>query len=673
MRLAQAVEILLNGRNEPVYYTHAITWLLMTWRHKKPRHQQQWLVPFLLEYSSLCASMIKFRGIENVTAFLWTSIFQQNIFENTVLQNYQRFPSYTSLSCHGGAFCIIVWREWIRRLPVDTHDKGQKLMFSFSLACVSCWTNSRVTDDLRWHNSLASLQQTNFTNPRLHLFHIPHCSIQNRNVHISVLNGALGDMEQVHYGICETGQLCSVLYSREARIVSAPHRDSIVRVAMVANVVAQQNRSAIDQYRGRYLSVSREGALCFWSTDLKLLGNHKIEPPLENSRSIWVTDVAVMTRAQMMAVATTSRDMLFYDIAANRFRCVTKVTGLQSCPTTLHFWSPLTMSRVDGPEDNLCLIWGNANGGVGALCFSANPDTTAINPKQTQPHSRRIPFAEILSGGHPKIKGYILNGIHKDLVHQVTYLHHTKCFISCSRDTESAMFMGDFELKMHKCYFKVQNGVFSFDYVPSLNIIVSGGYDAIVRIWNPYVPSKPIIVLQGHKSPITQVKVNLSRETIISIADNKEIRIFDLNTQTCIQTFYRKMFPGMGPRPFTGLFFNERRQALILGTTRLLSLEHCEEDLRTRKTISHLRPVTTVLYNPLFQQVVSAGSCSTVCVWHVFSGDKVSQSLENELRECYHFRKSYQNDDISVSVERHIVHYISWNILTVRWDSARNT
>ena len=31
--------------------------------------------------------------------------------------------------------------------------------------------------------------------------------IQNRNVHISVLNGALWDMEQVHSGICELGQL----------------------------------------------------------------------------------------------------------------------------------------------------------------------------------------------------------------------------------------------------------------------------------------------------------------------------------------------------------------------------------------------------------------------------------------------------------------------------------
>ena len=49
-----------------------------------------------------------------------------------------------------------------------------------------------------------------FTNPRMHLFHIPECSIQNRNVHISVLNGAFWDMEQVHSGICELGLLyCS--------------------------------------------------------------------------------------------------------------------------------------------------------------------------------------------------------------------------------------------------------------------------------------------------------------------------------------------------------------------------------------------------------------------------------------------------------------------------------
>ena len=37
----------------------------------------------------------------------------------------------------------------------------------------------------------------------MHLFHIPQYTIQNRNVHISVLNGVLWDMEQIHWGICE--------------------------------------------------------------------------------------------------------------------------------------------------------------------------------------------------------------------------------------------------------------------------------------------------------------------------------------------------------------------------------------------------------------------------------------------------------------------------------------
>ena len=40
----------------------------------------------------------------------------------------------------------------------------------------------------------------------MHLFHIPQNTIQNRNVPISVLNGALRDMEQVHCGIGELGQ-----------------------------------------------------------------------------------------------------------------------------------------------------------------------------------------------------------------------------------------------------------------------------------------------------------------------------------------------------------------------------------------------------------------------------------------------------------------------------------
>ena len=40
-----------------------------------------------------------------------------------------------------------------------------------------------------------------FTNPAMHFFHTPQYTIQNRSVHIAVLNGALWDVGQEHCGI----------------------------------------------------------------------------------------------------------------------------------------------------------------------------------------------------------------------------------------------------------------------------------------------------------------------------------------------------------------------------------------------------------------------------------------------------------------------------------------
>ena len=50
-------------------------------------------------------------------------------------------------------------------------------------------------------------QWINLPYSRIHLFCIPQYIIQNRNVHISVLNYALWDMEQVYCGICKCGLL----------------------------------------------------------------------------------------------------------------------------------------------------------------------------------------------------------------------------------------------------------------------------------------------------------------------------------------------------------------------------------------------------------------------------------------------------------------------------------
>ena len=48
----------------------------------------------------------------------------------------------------------------------------------------------------------------------MYLFQIPQCSIQNRNVRISVLNGALWEMEHVLSEICAIG----LLYQRKNEV-----------------------------------------------------------------------------------------------------------------------------------------------------------------------------------------------------------------------------------------------------------------------------------------------------------------------------------------------------------------------------------------------------------------------------------------------------------------------
>ena len=71
----------------------------------------------------------------------------------------------------------------------------------------------------------------------MHLFHIPQCSIQNRNVHISVLNGALRVMEQGHSGIClllNTGWWltfgCDIIlrYGSRWPEVDSPHKGPVI-------------------------------------------------------------------------------------------------------------------------------------------------------------------------------------------------------------------------------------------------------------------------------------------------------------------------------------------------------------------------------------------------------------------------------------------------------------
>ena len=111
--------------------------------------------------------------------------------------------------------------------PHKDQSRGA-LMFSWICGWISGWVNHRDAGDLRRHRThyyvtvmilpelfalngvcTLAIQLGDCRWPAgwhrwstMHLPHIPQCTIQNRNVHIFVLNGASWDKGQVHCGIC---------------------------------------------------------------------------------------------------------------------------------------------------------------------------------------------------------------------------------------------------------------------------------------------------------------------------------------------------------------------------------------------------------------------------------------------------------------------------------------
>ncbi|CAF1669013.1 unnamed protein product, partial [Adineta ricciae] len=73
--------------------------------------------------------------------------------------------------------------------------------------------------------------------------------------------------------------------------------------------------------------------------------------------------------------------------------------------------------------------------------------------------------------------------------------------------------------------FKVQKGVRTFDLCTEKNVLVTGGMDRIVRIWNPYLPSRPIARLRGNNAPVFLVKIAVEDNRLFSISTDKEILV----------------------------------------------------------------------------------------------------------------------------------------------------
>ena len=416
-------------------------------------------------------------------------------------------------------------------------------------------------------------------------------------------------------------------FPNEMRDIESKHRDSIIRILFYPNVRKTGDRTcSIDHNSGKYITLSKEGIIGIWNLRMKNIKHYNINHYFDRNTQPWLTDMVMMYNVNMLALASTDRDIAIFDMTGKKFCLRYYLTGLENCVTAMDYWVNLK------DMNKSLLLWGDTSGSVFVVKFENSMrggPFGAVSGKKNA--CKRVSFPEVLKGFVLGAKAMKFPNLHEDWVGKVQYLPEIDCFLSSCNSPNTALFFGDFHGKKTHVYFKVNKGVLSFDYSYSLNIIVTGGMDYMLRVWNPYVNNKAIVLLKGHTKPVNHVILNDTKNQVISIDKGRNLRVFDLRDQTCVQQISGRMIK-FEPFPVSAALYNPKLRTMLLAANQIVMLEKREEDETRADIASHKKPIVGALYSNIFGTCVTACQDSVVSVWDTNTGDKVMQFVNAHYR-----------------------------------------
>lgn len=117
---------------------------------------------------------------------------------------------------------------------------------------------------------------------------------------------------------------------------------------------------------------------------------------------------------------------------------------------------------------------------------------------------------------------------------------------------------------------------------------------------------------------------------------DKTIKIWDLRLHTCIQTFTNEVHQ----RPenfFSSIIYNPNgRGVIVIGSNQLQSYRLANKEVKKETPRSHEQPIRGLLYNPVFNQIVSGCDEGIINVWEANNGIKT-----------FRFEKAHGNSEIT--------------------------
>ena len=90
--------------------------------------------------------------------------------------------------------------------------------------------------------------------------------------------------------------------------------------------------------------------------------------------------------------------------------------------------------------------------------------------------------------------------------------------------------------------FRIHKGAKTFDLCTEKTVLVTGGMDRVLRIWNPYLPARPVARLRGHNAPVFLVKIAMEDDRLFSISADKTVLVseFENITKTTKKVYFQQ-------------------------------------------------------------------------------------------------------------------------------------
>ncbi|XP_047248313.1 WD repeat-containing protein 49 [Girardinichthys multiradiatus] len=392
---------------------------------------------------------------------------------------------------------------------------------------------------------------------------------------------------------------------------------------------------------GTVLTVREDGLVCQWSSELKpQRTKHMFKV---HRRSKWVTDFALMSEYNKLMIGTGDGEIQFYELSSLEPYC--QISALGTIPLTLDY-------SYTG-SDNCCFLYGDMEGCVTIILLSTAEDTLRLWNRL--PKAENVPNIAIKNAVLSQKVTFVRWKVHHDWVTQVKYFHSFQAVASSSNEETSSLVLGCVLPSTHSaqqlkeirevCYegknrkiqlswipqarasgdqtvFSVCKGVKAFDLCQKHSLLVTGGMDRLLRLWNPRFSEKPTAILKGHSSPIISLCISSEDNQIFSVSTDSTVKIWHIQDQCCLFTA-DPIVSGIHGN-VSACSYSPAMRSLYVAADCIAVLPLMLRSKRhSRITISHDEAVMCCGYSKEFRQVVSCSEGSVVKVWDFDTGRQV--------------------------------------------------